>query len=272
MTVQEQRDAIAPMWIPPAEAAERLGVPINELRKAMREGRVPFAQIGRLQRIQVSWVMAATDRAKVLATGPLEGLGKEREPEDDILDEALRRMDPRVVIDLISYDWLLRCGLRHDEAADRLKEWRIAGHAIDLDPEQKRPARVPERATRRWVATTIGKVPVWYWAGKRGWHSKCGGPKTSSMFSSDSMMEAVRMAGDYARDTYGKRVRRTSIRLRFAILNRDGFTCRYCGRRSPTVELMVDHIIPFSKGGTDDPENLCAACSDCNAGKSDVLL
>jgi len=56
--------------------------------------------------------------------------------------------------------------------------------------------------------------------------------------------------------------------VRFEILKRDNFTCRYCGRASPEVVLNVDHVTPTSKGGTDDWDNLITSCFDCNAGKS----
>lgn len=57
-----------------------------------------------------------------------------------------------------------------------------------------------------------------------------------------------------------------SRRLRYEILRRDNYTCRYC--RSTGNELTVDHVKPTALGGTDDPSNLVAACKDCNAGKS----
>jgi hypothetical protein len=57
-------------------------------------------------------------------------------------------------------------------------------------------------------------------------------------------------------------------RLRFNILARDGFRCRYCGRRPESWnELHVDHIKPRAKGGTNEESNLIAACEDCNRGK-----
>jgi len=62
--------------------------------------------------------------------------------------------------------------------------------------------------------------------------------------------------------------------IRFAILNRDNFTCQYCGR-NPTddgVKLEVDHINPRANNGSDDPTNLVTACEDCNKGKSSNLL
>jgi hypothetical protein len=61
-----------------------------------------------------------------------------------------------------------------------------------------------------------------------------------------------------------------SKRLRFEILRRDNHACRYCGRSAPEVKLHVDHVVPKSLGGLDDPANLVAACKDCNAGKSSM--
>ena len=61
-----------------------------------------------------------------------------------------------------------------------------------------------------------------------------------------------------------------SKRLRFEILKRDNHTCRYCGATAPEAALTVDHVMPVALGGTDLPENLVAACRDCNAGKSSV--
>lgn len=59
-----------------------------------------------------------------------------------------------------------------------------------------------------------------------------------------------------------------SKRLRFEVLRRDNHTCRYCGRHAPEVKITVDHVVPVTLGGLDDPANLVAACVDCNAGKS----
>lgn len=70
---------------------------------------------------------------------------------------------------------------------------------------------------------------------------------------------------------YGYRpVRRDGLnpKDRFAVLQRDNFTCQYCGRRPPAVKLTVDHRVAVAKGGSlRHPDNLCAACEACNAGK-----
>lgn len=57
-----------------------------------------------------------------------------------------------------------------------------------------------------------------------------------------------------------------SKRTRFEVLRRDDFTCRYC--RSREGQLTIDHVLPVALGGTDEPDNLVAACRDCNAGKA----
>ncbi|MDR3230046.1 MAG: HNH endonuclease [Synergistaceae bacterium] len=50
---------------------------------------------------------------------------------------------------------------------------------------------------------------------------------------------------------------------------RDNWTCCSCGRTPKDgVSLEVDHIMPRSRGGTDDPENLQIPCKKCNIGKS----
>lgn len=59
-----------------------------------------------------------------------------------------------------------------------------------------------------------------------------------------------------------------SKRLRYEILRRDNHACRYCGGVAPSVVLTVDHVVPTTLGGKDDPSNLVTACRDCNSGKS----
>jgi hypothetical protein len=62
-----------------------------------------------------------------------------------------------------------------------------------------------------------------------------------------------------------------SLRLRWRVLQRDRFTCCACGASpalSPAVELHVDHVLPWSRGGETVLENLQTLCSRCNLGKS----
>lgn len=58
--------------------------------------------------------------------------------------------------------------------------------------------------------------------------------------------------------------------IRLSVLERDGEHCTYCG--SDEGPFHVDHIVPRSRGGTDDEENLTVACQTCNLSKGDKTL
>ena len=48
-----------------------------------------------------------------------------------------------------------------------------------------------------------------------------------------------------------------------------GNTCAVCGKSG---KLTIDHIIPLSKGGTNDIDNIQPLCPTCNYTKSDMLM
>ena len=64
------------------------------------------------------------------------------------------------------------------------------------------------------------------------------------------------------RDTHRRKITRR------AVFARDGWACQYCGSRS---NLTVDHVIPRSKGGSSNWENIVASCAPCNRRKGDSL-
>jgi 5-methylcytosine-specific restriction endonuclease McrA len=55
---------------------------------------------------------------------------------------------------------------------------------------------------------------------------------------------------------------------RFNVFLRDRFSCQYCGARE---DLTFDHLIPRSRGGLTEWENVVAACAPCNLRKADKL-
>lgn len=64
-----------------------------------------------------------------------------------------------------------------------------------------------------------------------------------------------------------------NLRLRFLVMQRDNFKCCMCGAspaKNPNVELHIDHVVPWSKGGETTMENLQTLCSKCNLGKSNL--
>jgi 5-methylcytosine-specific restriction endonuclease McrA len=58
---------------------------------------------------------------------------------------------------------------------------------------------------------------------------------------------------------------------RFNVFLRDSFSCQYCGDDFSASELTFDHVIPRSKGGLTEWENVVAACSGCNVVKGNKL-
>jgi 5-methylcytosine-specific restriction endonuclease McrA len=56
------------------------------------------------------------------------------------------------------------------------------------------------------------------------------------------------------------------------ILTRDEYQCQYCGNYFREADLTIDHVIPRSKGGKNEWDNVVTACRDCNQQKSNYLL
>jgi len=48
---------------------------------------------------------------------------------------------------------------------------------------------------------------------------------------------------------------------------RDNYSCQYCGRKLSPEELTYDHVIPKSKGGKTEWENIVTCCPECNRKK-----
>ena len=51
------------------------------------------------------------------------------------------------------------------------------------------------------------------------------------------------------------------------IFARDKNRCQYCGKKVPTSELSLDHVIPRTQGGTSSWKNIVCACTNCNKHK-----
>ncbi|HWK30831.1 MAG TPA: HNH endonuclease [Terriglobales bacterium] len=73
--------------------------------------------------------------------------------------------------------------------------------------------------------------------------------------------------------------RTISKETRAFVLERNGYTCQMCGvaagdpdpyHPDRTIRLTIGHIIEKDKGGSDDPGNLRAVCSNCNEGLQNI--
>ena len=81
---------------------------------------------------------------------------------------------------------------------------------------------------------------------------------TALMKNPSLMNERVRHWGYQKGFNYGYSSRRE------AILHRDNYTCKCCGKKN--CRLEVHHIKFRRDGGTDDEENLITLCEDCHKG------
>ena len=66
---------------------------------------------------------------------------------------------------------------------------------------------------------------------------------------------------------YDKLPKQTVKFNRRNIFARDNNQCQYCGKKFPTSELSLDHVLPRSQGGTSTWENIVCACVSCNVRK-----
>jgi hypothetical protein len=58
------------------------------------------------------------------------------------------------------------------------------------------------------------------------------------------------------------------------VADRAGHRCEYCHAPESIFNFPfeVEHIVPVSRGGGDEPDNLALACRACNLRKSNTLL
>ena len=56
------------------------------------------------------------------------------------------------------------------------------------------------------------------------------------------------------------------------VLEQLGNKCSYCGKLCKQNDIHLDHVIPISRGGGADRDNLAAACCMCNITKYDLFI
>jgi hypothetical protein len=85
--------------------------------------------------------------------------------------------------------------------------------------------------------------------------------------------DIVSVSNNSINKNQNKNGRDPNLRLRYQVLKRDNFTCVQCGAspaKDQKVELQVDHIISWSRGGKTEISNLRTLCMKCNSGKSNL--
>ncbi len=66
---------------------------------------------------------------------------------------------------------------------------------------------------------------------------------------------------------YDRMPRKTLRFSRRNVFARDGYRCMYCCKRFPMHQLSLDHVVPRSRGGPTDWENVVTSCVHCNGKK-----
>jgi 5-methylcytosine-specific restriction endonuclease McrA len=64
---------------------------------------------------------------------------------------------------------------------------------------------------------------------------------------------------------------RRAFRLKTWVLLKCDRKCHYCKKPLDYLTVTIEHLIPRFRGGTDDKDNLVAACAPCNNGHKNPL-
>jgi 5-methylcytosine-specific restriction endonuclease McrA len=82
----------------------------------------------------------------------------------------------------------------------------------------------------------------------------------------ETRVPAVIMLKDMMRRGRTPRFSKTNVYIR------DLYTCQYCNTQHIRKELTLDHVIPISRGGRTNWENIVAACGPCNVQKGNKTV
>ena len=72
-------------------------------------------------------------------------------------------------------------------------------------------------------------------------------------------------------DSYISKRRLTLPCNRKNVFWRDDYTCQYCTKKFSYGKLTMDHVIPKSKNGSTNWENVVTSCKSCNSAKGSTL-
>ncbi|MDD9727190.1 HNH endonuclease [Roseovarius sp. SK2] len=141
------------------------------------------------------------------------------------------------------------------------------------DTTAARMLDMPASEFRRLVAAgvlpkpcQIGDLERWEYA-----HIKCiavgAASFVSDFFDTDEEWTWRDLLDEYERihGLTDKPSRHIPIAVRAEVFARDGEMCVYCGCEEGPFHL--DHVMPLSRGGASDADNLVVACKPCNYDK-----
>lgn len=132
---------------------------------------------------------------------------------------------------------------------------------------------------RRKLSEAKKKNPVRYWAGK----SRPKGSLSANWKGGFSPYEALKRWRIKNRDKVNFLNKMRQRQLKGASGSHTleewnalklffNYICQGCFKSEPDIKLTEDHIIPISKGGSDNIENIQPLCKSCNSRKGSGSL
>ena len=158
--------------------------------------------------------------------------------------------------------------------AMRFKTWRNAMHTAGIAGARGRdytPAELIRNLELAW--RSLGRRPGYHTLRLHGTIGVCPYQRVWGSLRRACELFSKFKRGQLTRKAllHSPRPGRTkmSLRARWLILEAAGHRCSGCGKspRDRGTRLEIDHIIPVSAGGTNDPMNLRVLCFRCNRGK-----
>ena len=116
----------------------------------------------------------------------------------------------------------------------------------------KHTPEAKEKMKKRMLALTKEKSPAWkggiYTYERKLWHNN------------KRRLKKLRNGGEHTLGEW------QNLKAQY------NWTCPSCKRKEPTITLSRDHIVPVSKGGSDNIENIQPLCRGCNSSKSNKTV
>ena len=92
----------------------------------------------------------------------------------------------------------------------------------------------------------------------------------------DNLKEAIKLFKiEYQNERiYARKKKKDMDHIKLHVKLESNCQCVYCGKKFDILDrdLTIDHIIPTSKGGDDEPYNMVACCKVCNSSKSNNTI
>lgn len=69
-----------------------------------------------------------------------------------------------------------------------------------------------------------------------------------------------------------RRGRYIPFKIKMRVVRRDNYTCQHCSEHLRDDKVEFDHIIPISKGGSSEENNIRLTCYKCNRDKTNKVI